>query len=506
MKTRILSLVTVLILLLTMTATAESSDYSEPVTLSICSMLVEGTDYKSDALMKHFEEKFNVTIEPIALSWADWQERNRIWIASQDMPDVMFWDFNYTDYANYVDQELIRSLPGDLYERYPNLAAALKKTVLADYLQQKDGALNCIPRLVFLDMPAEPMTYHLTTYYRKDIARKLGFEFGPLVTFDEFFRYIQQAMASEGMEGLMSSPNYIMQTFCRAFEPHYDTYEKDDSGAYQWMAAADGTLEGLKLVEKYYGEGLIYKDFFTMKSGTDYTPQFLAGKCLAYVHDGPFGTFSQLYNDWINAYPDVPPEEALGFCNLVVKPDVWRGLVANNFWTVALLSPSMTDVEADRYLAIMDYLATTETQELVHLGFEGRDWRRAPSGEVTLLREKDAAGNYVPIAQLYPSYSIFSMMCVLPDDFSAKDPTMSPNAWKDCQGLYEARAKGDLVYDDFDLLTFSAPLYDKTKLDIPSEFTSLLLKGGGIEENWRAWVESNQPMIQPVLDELNGPK
>lgn len=43
----------------------------------------------------------------------------------------------------------------------------------------------------------------------------------------------------------------------------------------------------------------------------------------------------------------------------------------------------------------------------------------------------------------------------------------------------------------------------KVQFDYDTELTNLVTMGGDIEQNWRDWIESKMPMIQPVLDELN---
>lgn len=115
--------------MLGMNAFAETDVYKEHLEITATSLdIEEGYDYSQDPLMTYFEEKFNVTIELIPMSWANYIDRNRIWISSGDMPDMIFWDFNYSDYNSYVEQGLIAKMPDDLYERYPNLGEALKLT------------------------------------------------------------------------------------------------------------------------------------------------------------------------------------------------------------------------------------------------------------------------------------------------------------------------------------------------------------------------------------------
>ena len=39
-----------------------------------------------------------------------------------------------------------------------------------------------------------------------------------------------------------------------------------------------------------------------------------------------------------------------------------------------------------------------------------------------------------------------------------------------------------------------------------NEYAQLVVKDGDLEQNWKEWVESKMPLIQPVLDELNSMK
>ena len=181
-----------------MAETTEPS-YDKHLTITATSLdIEEGYDFHQDPLMKFFEEKFNVTIELIPMSWANYVDRNRIWISSGDMPDMTFWDFNYSDYASYVEQGLIAKMPADLYERYPNLAQALRLTQIADYCAQKmDGELYMIPKVTFYQMPAEIITNHLSVYYRKDWAKTLGYDFDRSISRAELDQFVADCIEKD---------------------------------------------------------------------------------------------------------------------------------------------------------------------------------------------------------------------------------------------------------------------------------------------------------------------
>ena len=43
----------------------------------------------------------------------------------------------------------------------------------------------------------------------------------------------------------------------------------------------------------------------------------------------------------------------------------------------------------------------------------------------------------------------------------------------------------------------------RAQFDYSTELCNLITMPGNIEENWKNWIDSKMPIIQPVLDELN---
>jgi len=39
--------------------------------------------------------------------------------------------------------------------------------------------------------------------------------------------------------------------------------------------------------------------------------------------------------------------------------------------------------------------------------------------------------------------------------------------------------------------------------DLDEAYAELIMRDGDIEDNWRAWVETQAPLINPVIAELN---
>ena len=109
------------------------------------------------------------------------------------MPDWCVWNYVHGDMVNYVDQELIKRLPDDWKEKYPNLAAAQENVQLAAADEEAFGGTYVLFRPDYsLNFPAEKVTDHISCYIRKDWAKEVGVEIvaAELGVSPEYFSYL----------------------------------------------------------------------------------------------------------------------------------------------------------------------------------------------------------------------------------------------------------------------------------------------------------------------------
>ena len=96
---------------------------------------------------------------------------------------------------------------------------------------------------------------------------------------------------------------------------------------------------------------------------------------------------------------------------------------------------------------------------------------------------------------------------ILHDDFAFDNPNNDQRLRDLSRQLYTERCQictpETFPKVDWDLFCFDSPNMRKVQFDYDTELTNLVTMGGDIEQNWRDWIESKMPMIQPVLDELN---
>lgn len=105
---------------------SQSDDYAEHMTLSVAvwgigDTIIDGEDEVRDRLY----DKFNIDIEPYAVTWGDYGEKIQLWAATNQLPDITAYDAAYTDtFRKWRDQGVVRALP-DNWASFENVAKML---------------------------------------------------------------------------------------------------------------------------------------------------------------------------------------------------------------------------------------------------------------------------------------------------------------------------------------------------------------------------------------------
>lgn len=497
----------------TESAETAEADYSEKMTISYAAVaMVEGVDYNADELSQYFLEKFNIEWDPIALTWDNWAEKLRIWINSNDMPDFVMWDFNYGDYVNYAEQGLIRKLPDDWKERWPNMAEVYANTGIGEALEERMGAAYMIPRVTYFNKPTDPLVTHTNLWIRKDWAEDVGFEVKDKYSPTELMEYARLLQKADPVGNGKTIPidmsaDSLATVFISPYNVNYGDFYKGEDGQYHWGAADESTLEGLKLYSQAYQEWLINPDFFALKNQEEIS-HYESGISGATWNQG-FGRSLLLTSERYETSSGGNADEDLHMAYLVADDGKYYSKEITNFWTASIFSPTMEDAKFERLMDVLEYSASEEGQNLIRMGFEGKDWEQDDEGNITILREKDETGEFVNLDNIYPSLNpLYNNLTILPDDFGLRDPGLPKNIVETVDNLFAGKQKdgcdqGTITPIDWDLYFFTSPNYEKTKYNYGEEFANLIVMDGDIETNWRAWVEEKSPQIQVVLDEIN---
>lgn len=474
--------------------------------------LETGIDYM-DKLSKKILENFNMTLEAVPVSLSDFNDKNRVWISSGDMPDIVHANLVYPDYKQFVEQELIRALPDNYETRYPNMTKAIAATgVDATLKERHDGKLYCTPKPIFFEPFVSPFGDHGTVYYRKDWAEKLGLPVKDVYTIEEALNMAKAFKEKDPNGngagktiGLAIEPANMMTFFVRPYNTGWNTFYKKD-GKYVWGPAATESLEGLKLLKKYYQDGTLYKDFFTIKVRGEVEAMFNAGLTGLMWNGGAFGNVKRLYSAFAKENPDKDPYAAIGMANILGPDNKIHTTEFMNLQSISYFNPNMEEDKYERILDLIDYVATPDVQNLIHLGFEGEDYTK-DGDKIVITRQKDKEGNPVPMAELNPSYYLWGMLIIAWDDFTVRDPSTDPRLIEANKKLWTDRTtNGNMLRADYDRTFFTAPNYDKAVSvtnNVQNDFTEIVVNQQDIEAAWKKYISENGKLIGDALNELN---
>jgi putative aldouronate transport system substrate-binding protein len=471
-------------------------------------------DYnKGDPWATQWTRDFNITYNMVPMTQENWNERVRIWVNSGDAPEVFTYQYNHGEATGWVNQGLIKKLPEGWEKKYPNLAQANKDSGFSDIAEKAFGGAYFLFRPIFAsNRPAQKISTHNSLYIRKDWARAVGVNVPEAMKLSDVIEL--------GRKLLKANPGNILNFHPIAGRPEMMgmfvmwnnantgptgtsnagtfPYYLGDDGKYHWGPGEQSTLEALKLLNQAYREGIIDPEFYTLKRPDDFGGFYTTGQVAIHPNEAMSGQLNQT-KTYMKRDLGLEFEDAVQMVVPLGEDGYYHGYPIVNFWGGVCFSPNISDEKLERWLYILDYSATQEGQYRIRLGVKGVDWDYTPDGKSYVYLYK---GNQT----LADRYTLTGNTIVLADNFQFENPSylsVSPIV-KRMYALRDSLSTNKTFAPDIDwnAQLHSSQVLNLATLNYGDEFSSLIIKTGDVETNWRNWVNEKMPLIQPVLDEL----
>ena len=478
---------------------------------------------EDDALWNYYTDKFNFTVDWVPLQYAERFDKLRIWIATDDLPDVVWIGLNdviYSEYITWMNSGMFAEVPS--LDAYPNIQAMYdQEAMLGDELCTFDGKLMSLPAM--RDSASYDFMINMGIGYRADWAEKLGMRNeGDVYTWDEFMNllqaFIEQDPGGNGAGntyGLCTRMGYfpdilgIWQT-----NPTPWTFEEpgyiEMDGQYVWYPSTDAYIEGLKIVKDLYDRGIIWPDNVIDSSETLYRELYVAGQMGAMAQNLSLGFVSQVRDDMLKVDPSLERDKVYAIAKISnpgTEDEFYQHAVAS-YWSCVAFSLKATDAQKDRFLATQDWNLSPEGLNLGLYGLEGTDFTVNDDGSINLLWEKDEAGTYV---DPYPFREYYTRLSVYDNAANFTNVSKNPQDVEDVRSAMDWSVEniGDKVKVlDYVQTYTTTPNKDKlgtftaqTKAKVIDLIANSTLET--IEAEWQAWIDEMMPQVQPVLDDLN---
>lgn len=245
---------------------SESSDsdiidvLNQTETMPVSIAVMTGFTQSDSEVEKKLEEKYNIDISLVVLpGWSDGQTQISLLMASDDIPNIMWWWSMDTEYNKWVKAGLLQDVSAYM-DKYTNIRDYYnkmdEKTLF--YASEADGSIYRIPGDV-----AEPSCECL--WIRQDWLDNLGLEVP--TTIDEL-EEVMRAFTEDDPDGNGQNDTYGLggdgYDF-RSFWPwiqsydqtHYSRFCVDDDGVVTYGPANEGTKNWVNDVAELYKKGYI---------------------------------------------------------------------------------------------------------------------------------------------------------------------------------------------------------------------------------------------------------
>lgn len=382
----------------------DTDKYSEHMTISVGHWDIETflAGGESDKILQMIQDKFNVTFEPVNVTWDDYGEKFNLWASTDSLPDMFSPDVrNSKTLREWTEGGVVSALPDDL-SAWPNLQEYVESTNWVE--GTVDGTLYALCRRTFGQ--DYERTRDRVIYYRWDLAQAAGITEEP-ANWDEF-RAMIQAIIEADPEG-KDVAGLISATYKNLMQPIVYNYSIPVAG--KWVDNGDGTyilgyfsgeelgeniLPGFQLLRDMYAEGTIDHDI-TLATNDSAENKWANGQSAAYLRTGAYS--------WEEAYEAIngPVEDSVKVLHLMPAADGNKYYAPTEVaWSDLMFGSCCDEAKMERILDILDYLCTDEGMLLSCYGIEGENYTISADKEISCIDD------WTALNELYPSVSFFA--------------------------------------------------------------------------------------------------
>jgi len=273
------------------------SPYQPTLEISIAS-IYDLPQEDHNYIQRYLEQKFNVKIKNVRLDTIRWREQLNMLLASGDIPDILPGIAIDSDMVQWAEQGIIASIPEDEIRQYmPRYVADFESVTKQAWDVGTFNDKNWgVPRIWGNG------TLGFLLAYNGDWLRAIGYS-KPPKTLEELEDVLTKFTYSDpdgnelhdtyGMTGrAKDATNQMFNAVFSAFgiNPYYFAVGEDEKIVYSGLS--EETRQALKLLNKWFEEGLIDPEFIT-DSNNEIRSKFIGGQI------GMFdtGMWQHLYED-----------------------------------------------------------------------------------------------------------------------------------------------------------------------------------------------------------------
>jgi len=509
---------------------AVTSEFAERLTISMSIMdahdvgrHITGSGEWSPTML-YLMERFNVEFELVPLEWGTFLETTQLWLSAGIAPDVLFMDVHPSRYGEFY----LNATRDGFFRPYnldanPNLRAAFEAAPPAAHAFMINNNLYAWPGIVDFHAFITPRRIGGFSY-RRDWAEAVGLaQPDSLYTYEQWIELVMAVVEQNpgdvpgGVIGAVAEdwvfPNYSP---IGGMSPGLLQYVRD-GGQYVWGPTLPQSLELIHEANRLYQLGVIWED--QVLGGVQPNIWFQGNIAFSVIEGGyTFNRLVEVVREYIEAQGLEPSYELMTYhatntiaFGMVEMPQ--GGFLARyegGIWSQTGMSSTISEENAVRWEAIMDFLVSDEGYLLRNFGMRGIDWDLDANGDFVLMWDIGDDGAFVDPLGYFNMWAFNRVAGNSDAPFLIFAPetqiAVILQAWNRLVDTITGPRAVPVPFD-LDMAYFTGPTFMSLGAlsgDLSDMIDILSVANpNDIDSMWQDFLNTRLPLIQPVVDEIN---
>ncbi|MDR0668506.1 MAG: extracellular solute-binding protein, partial [Treponema sp.] len=472
--------------------TGTGSGTNARIELSVANWGIQGgfddPNAGNDAIYKALCEKFNITINPIQITWDDWMDKARIWAASNQLPDLFTTDASMAEYTTWATQGVIKALPDDL-SRWPTILATMSQASVKPLAV--NGRYYKYPRMA--KASADDWVLDRTLVYRKDWLEQAGYT-QPPQNFEEFVTAAKKVLSQhpEAVGLTVNTPAYLLYLMAGIYPEGIavKNWAKED-GVWKPVYATRGFAQGVAQFRRLYAEGILDRDFVIQQTSSQ-ANKYSTGQAFAFLGGGGIGV-----SDYYDA------RETQDVMDIWPAPDGNKYYLGETpYWAETMFSARISNEKFERALDLIDYMSTEDWLIQRYNGILNVDYRIENGTYISLLPTDQTLAKKYPVTNVI--YQLGAYGEWLPYAGKTVIPTDPQAAWarqKNVEYYTHRKATARPMPVNYDIYLMTTPNKDKVAGEVMNDLIRVIAGTGDPVAAWQQIIRDYE--AQGLTDAIN---
>lgn len=484
------------------------------VTIAMWNFTKPDGEYAGEKYLQKVRDEFGINLVVVPVTWADFNEKIRMFAASDDLPDVFVhlgWEMKY-EFKDYVDQEIVRSIPESLYSKYENVNRVM--TTYA-YEAMPDGEMYHLPR--------EDRAYERTNgnpiglYYRKDYAENLGYteeQLSRAMSIEELTEFLAD-MALRDPDGNGVNDTYALgnaldtgtglgfmsQLIYPMFGYRPWVYQ---DGQWVYGYVGEASKNATAWLHDLYSRGILDPEFAILKDA-QLCEKLSTGKVAVAPYNINASNAQYLRTSyWEKINPDLNISDYVGALPLPTMEDGTRNSRPKAYWSTTLVSYKVNDEKLDRILAFFDWMYSVDGYVFATWGEEGVDHKIEDNQIISLVTDQNgepkkfSSGTSIVLMNSLAGWHLDTIPNIIDTSLTGWDRDMD-DILRETYWPYNYPT-------DFTTYLFTPALeaFDITTY-VENQLVTIIMQSKDFEADWNAFVQDLRENynLDAVTEEVN---